>query len=124
MATRGTMKMRFMGTFAGLFPTMLLLFAIVGAPVPSPPGKPGTLNAVVGNAWIDEVPVNQLKAGLIRVDAGQQARTKQGMVEILLNPGSIFRLGERSKVTLQELEKTETRVRLEKGQALVEVLQP
>jgi FecR protein len=55
-------------------------------------------------------------------EVGRTFRTEQGMAEILLVPGSFLRLGERSRLTLEAIGTPDVRVRLENGEALLEVI--
>ena len=83
--------------------------------------RPGTLNAIAGEVSINRVPVNAIRGIPIALEGGV-IRTARGMAEILLSPGIVLRLGNASELTLETAGKPEVRVRLRRGEALLEVL--
>ncbi len=106
----------------GLFPAILICSNAGAANLPSGPPQPGRLNAIVGEVSINGVPVNLVSAGGVTLEAGRVIRTGQGMAEILLNPGSLLRLGKRSEFTLETAGTSEIKAKLSSGEALVEIL--
>jgi hypothetical protein len=83
--------------------------------------RPGTLNAIAGEVSINGVPVNAISGIPIALEGGV-IRTARGMAEILLSPGRVLRLGNASELTLETAGKPGVRVRLRRGEALLEVL--
>src|SRR5579872_4060865 len=82
---------------------------------------PGTLNAINGEVSINGNPVKSTSGETpIALETSQIIRTGQGMVEILLNPGCFLRLGKASELTLETAPPPEIRIKLLKGEALVE----
>lgn len=72
----------------------------------------GRVNEVVGQV---NVPVNE------NVAEGASIRTgEDGYVEVLLNPGSFFRLGENSEAVLEETDLDRIRIRLHSGTGILE----
>lgn len=63
-------------------------------------------------------PLNQKS---IRVDPGQTLRTQTGKAEILLTPGVFVRLGDSSSATTISSGLTNTKMSIDRGEALVEV---
>jgi hypothetical protein len=83
--------------------------------------RPGTLNYIEGQALIEGRPVTPNSVGSTVLEAGQYLSTANGKVEVLLTPGVFLRLGDDSTVQMVSPNLTKTEVRLEKGQANVEV---
>jgi len=57
----------------------------------------------------------------LSVDNGQSLKTQAGKAELLLTPGVFFRLGDNSSPTMISPSLTDTELRLDKGEATVEV---
>lgn len=107
----------------GLIPVILdCSIAIRAAPPSAGSAQPGTLNAITGEVSINGVPVNPINAAPVTIEGGRRIRTGQGMAEILLSPGSFLRLGKASALTLETVGTREIRVQLQRGEALIEVL--
>jgi len=106
----------------------ILLGAMVLAPAWSQnpaahPPRPGSVNYVEGAASIGTVPVTPNSIGVLELDRGQTLATQAGKVEILLTPGVFFRLADNSSVTMMSPDLANTEVRLDKGRAMVEVVE-
>lgn len=82
---------------------------------------PGTLNYVEGVAYLDGRQLNQKEVGKLTMAAGQELRTSEGKVEILLNPGIYLRVDDDSAVKMVTPDLTPTVVDVEHGRAAVEV---
>lgn len=82
---------------------------------------PGTLNYLEGVAYLDGQQLTQQSVGSVAMQAGEELRTSEGRVEILLNPGVYLRVGHNSAVKMLSPELTPTVVELEHGHAGVEV---
>jgi hypothetical protein len=99
------------------------LMAVVNVRIPSPhPGRPGTINYVEGQAFIGQNALTPATAPGIEIERGQTLSTQAGKVEILLTPGVFLRLADNSALTMVSSELANTQVRLERGRAMVEVL--
>jgi hypothetical protein len=83
----------------------------------------GMVNYVQGKVAIDGVPVTPGQVGSVGIAAGHVIQTEEGMAEVLLGPGSILRLGNRSELRL-ESSGPQLRVTLSKGEATLEVIEP
>jgi hypothetical protein len=83
--------------------------------------RPGTLNYVEGTVSLDGQPLAASAIGKTEVALGQVLETGTGHAEVLLFPGAYLRLGDRSAVQMVSPSLTDTRVRLQRGEALVEV---
>jgi FecR protein len=85
------------------------------------PVSPGTLNYVEGQASIEGRALTPHSVGNTMLEAGQVLATANGKAEILLTPGIFLRLGDDSTVQMVSTDLTHTEVKLEQGQANVEV---
>ena len=85
------------------------------------PARPGAVNYVEGVAYLDGSPLQQKDVGTAAMEAGQEIRTSEGKVEILLNPGIYLRMDSNSAVKMISPSLTPTIVELEHGHASVEV---
>jgi hypothetical protein len=84
--------------------------------------RPGTLNYVEDNAYLNGQAVDQKQMGHLTLDLDQTLNTDQnGKAELLLTPGVFFRLGSNSEVKMLSNQLTNTKVELTKGEALVDV---
>lgn len=105
----------------------LLLATIVSAPAwsqtqNSHPPRPGSINYVEGQASIGAEVLNPKSVGSIELEKGQSLTTQAGKVEILLTPGIFLRVADNSSVKMISPELANTVVELDKGRAMVEVL--
>jgi len=107
----------------GLVAGVLICSTAWAAPLPSAaPARPGTLNAITGEVWLNGMRVDPTRLRLGTLEAGGALKTGQGMAEVLLSPGGFLRLGARSEFTLEAIGTSEIKGKLAKGEALVEVL--
>jgi hypothetical protein len=82
---------------------------------------PGTLNYLEGVAYLNGQQLTQKDVGSVTMQAGQELRTSEGRVEILLDPGVYLRVDNDSAVKMIKPELTPTVVAVEHGRAGVEV---
>jgi hypothetical protein len=105
--------------------TGLLLAAILFAPVLAADDErsavPGMINYVEGHAAIGSETLNSKSIGSAQLQANQTLTTENGKVEVLLTPGVFLRVGSNSSVTMVSPSITNTDVRLNQGEAMVEV---
>src|SRR5258706_14874816 len=87
------------------------------------PARPGSLNYVEGEASIEGQNLGPEAIGKTELQPGQSLETGAGKAEILLTPGVFLRLGDNSSVTMISPSLTNTELRLDKGEASVEVAQ-
>ena len=85
------------------------------------PARPGSLNYVEGQASVEGHSLGPEAIGKTELKPGQSLGTQTGKVELLLTPGVFFRLGDNSSVTMISPSLTDTELRLDKGEATVEV---
>ncbi len=85
------------------------------------PARPGSLNYVEGQASIEGQRLGPEAIGKTELNPGQSLETQAGKVELLLTPGVFFRLGDNSSATMISPSLTDTELRLDKGEATVEV---
>jgi hypothetical protein len=79
------------------------------------------LNYVEGQASIEGQSLGPEVIGKTELKAGQSLETGVGKAELLLTPGVFFRLGDNSSVMMISPTLTDTELRLDKGEATVEV---
>ncbi len=82
---------------------------------------PGTLNYVEGQASIGDQTLDSKSVGQAGLQDGQVLATVNGKAEILLTPGVYLRLGNNSSVKMVNTSLTNTQVRVEQGEAMLEV---
>ena len=85
------------------------------------PGRPGTVNYVEGQVYLAAQPLDEKSAGTIEVDPGQTLTTQAGKAEILLTPGVFVRVGDSSSATMISSGLTNTKMSIDRGEALIEV---
>lgn len=85
------------------------------------PARPGTVNYIEGEAFLEGKPLIQHDVGSIDMNAGQILTTRKGKAEILLTPGIFLRLDDDSAVKMVTPNLTLTEVELERGRVAVEV---
>jgi hypothetical protein len=85
------------------------------------PARPGSLNYVEGQASIEGRSLGPEAIGKTELKPGQSLETQAGKVELLLTPGVFFRLGDNSSATMISPSLTDTELRLNKGEATIEV---
>jgi|SRR5579862_1332138 len=94
--------------------------------------KAGTIHQVVGPVFLDDLPVENSASGLPQVNGrnllpqmmdGQRVRTGKALAEILLGPSIFLRLGDDTTVRMDDARLADTQFSVERGTALVEVVQ-
>src|SRR3982074_2330166 len=83
--------------------------------------RPGSLNYVEGQASIEGQSLGPEAIGKTELKPGQSLETQAGKAELLLTPGVFFRLGDNSSVMMISPSLANTELRLDKGEATVEV---
>lgn len=79
------------------------------------------VNYVEGAAYLEGQPLGTKDAGNAVLQAGQELRTGNGRVEVLLTPGVFLRVDSNSTIKMVSPDLTRTQVEVEKGRAGVEV---
>ncbi|MGA2880965.1 MAG: FecR domain-containing protein [Bryobacteraceae bacterium] len=87
------------------------------------PPRPGSINYVEGQASIGAISLTAGAIGTAVLEKDQLLTTQAGKVEILLTPGVFLRVAENSSVKMVSPDLANTKVELEKGRALVEVIE-
>jgi hypothetical protein len=85
--------------------------------------RAGTVNYVRGAAYIDGQRVALPRNKLLVLKNGQTLRTQTGRVELLLGEGVFLRMGGGGSLRMDENRMPDTRLSLEDGFALIEVVQ-
>src|SRR3981189_2638274 len=83
--------------------------------------RPGGLNYVEGQVSVEGQALGAGAIGYTELSPGQSLETGAGKAELLLTPGVFFRLGDNSSAVLISPSLTDTELRLDKGEATVEV---
>jgi hypothetical protein len=83
--------------------------------------RPGSVNYVEGQVSIGNQPLDANSIGSVELAPGQSVQTGAGKVELLLTPGSFFRVGDNSSARMISPGLTNTQVELMRGTATVEV---
>jgi hypothetical protein len=83
--------------------------------------RPGSLNYVEGQVSIEGRSLGPQAIGNTELAPGQSLETQVGKAELLLTPGVFFRLGDNSSAMMISPSLTDTEIRLDKGEADVEV---
>ena len=98
-----------------------------GADSPQPgkatanPARPGSLNYVEGQASSEGQSLGPEAIGKTELHAGQSLETEAGKAEVLLTPGVFFRLGDNSRATMISPTLIDTELRLDQGEATLEI---
>jgi hypothetical protein len=82
---------------------------------------PGTLNYVEGQTSIGNETLNSKDVGSVELGVGQSLDTGNGKAEILLTPGVFLRVGNNSSLKMDSPELTNTKLTLDRGEAMLEV---
>lgn len=82
---------------------------------------PGTLNYVEGQAKIGSQALDSQSVGKVQLQAGQTLSTGNGRAEVLLTPGVFLRIGQDTSVTMVSPSLTNTKVKVDTGEASAEV---
>jgi hypothetical protein len=114
--------MRYKTMMPGLKTIALLGMGILCAPsFGENTARPGTVNYIEGEVYLEGTPLNPHDVGSIDMDPGQVLVTGHGKAEILLTPGVYMRMGEKSAVKMISSDLMQTQLELERGRASVEV---
>jgi hypothetical protein len=113
--------------FRWLILPSLALTAWGQAPTPYPPPfaqapRPGAVNYVEGQAAVDSIPLNPVAFAGRELGRNQTLTTQAGKVEILLTPGIFLRVGDNSSLKMISPDLANIEVALDKGRAMIEVL--
>jgi hypothetical protein len=88
--------------------------------------RPGSINYVEGQAALGTisgtVTLDASSVGTLEMERDQSVTTQAGKVEILLTPGVFLRLADNSSVKMISPDLAKTELQLDKGRALVEVI--
>jgi hypothetical protein len=117
-------KMRriFFAVVVGLFVATIMGVPVTSQPQNSHQANPGSINYVEGQAYIGNETLSPNSVGSVTLNKGQTLTTQDGKVEILLTPGVFLRVDDSSAVKMVSPDLANTEVELEKGRAIVEVL--
>jgi FecR protein len=86
------------------------------------PARPGSINYVEGQAAIGSDTLSATSIGSVELGKDQILTTQAGKVEILLTSGVFLRVADNSSVKMVSPELANTEVELDKGRALIEVI--
>jgi hypothetical protein len=83
--------------------------------------KPGVVNYIEGNAFLNGRPVSATKLKSTFLNANDTLSTDIGKAEVLLTPGVFLRIGDNSRIRMVSPSLTDIQVQLERGEAMIEV---
>src|SRR5262245_53129385 len=83
--------------------------------------QPGSLNYVEGQAAISDQSVDAQSIGSTVLQPGETLSTQNGKAEVLLTPGVFLRVGDASSIQMMNAGLADTQLRLDQGEAMVEV---
>jgi hypothetical protein len=109
------------GSLLGIFPIFTTISTGWAQQVVSV--NAGTVNYIEGEVFLDGNPVRLPKGTYLRMENGQNLSTKKGRAELLLSSYVHLRLGENSSLRMQDNQLADTRLVLEPGSALIEIVQ-
>jgi hypothetical protein len=107
---------------SALFLSVILSISASGQTQNSHPAHPGSINYVEGQASVGNQPITSSSVGSVDLEKGQTLTTQAGKVEILLTPGVFLRVADNSSVKMISPDLANSEVELDKGRAMVEVL--
>ena len=85
--------------------------------------RAGLITYLQGPAFVDGKRVALKTARFTQMRDGESLSTGRGRAELLLSPGVVLRLAENSKLRMDDTQLADTRVTLQQGEALIEVVQ-
>jgi len=85
--------------------------------------RAGLISFVQGAAFVDGTRVILRSTRFPQMNNGEALSTSRGRAELLLAPGSVLRLAENSQLRLDETLLSDTRVTIQRGDALIEIVQ-
>lgn len=114
--------MRMSPTLTPLICAALALAAPAAAQV-AISAKAGMVHVADGEVFLAGKPLEMQPNSFPDIKEGQVMRTEEGRVEVLLAPGTFLRMGEHSAFKMISNRLIDTRVLIEKGSALIEVVE-
>ncbi len=94
--------------------------ATLGVAAPTRMPRPGSLNSVQGQVTLNGHPAQARPLRQETLRPGQVIETRQGKAGLLLTPGSFLRIGNNSEVRMLSATLENTRVRVIRGEALLD----
>ncbi len=82
--------------------------------------KPGAINYIEGNAFLNSKPLSDKGLRSVFLDANDVLSTDIGKAEVLLTPGVFLRVGENSQVRMVSSSLTNTQVEVSRGEVMLE----
>ena len=104
---------------------LLIFFALIGqlSAQKVVSARAGLITYIQGFASLDSRRVALKATRFPQMKDGEALSTARGRAELLLAPGVVLRLAENSRVRLTDTQLSDTQVEIERGDALIEVLQ-
>lgn len=110
------MRLKYVSLFAAV------LIGPVWGQTPHAP-RPGAVNYVEGQVTVGNQTISPNSIGMVELSANQAITTQAGKAEVLLTPGVFVRINDQSSLTMVSPDLANTEVRLDKGRAMVEVVE-
>jgi hypothetical protein len=86
--------------------------------------RSGTVHFFEGAVYLGNQPLDFQPGKFASIPQGGELRTENGRAEVLLTPGVILRIGDRSAIRMVATELSNTRIELLKGSAIVDSSEP
>ncbi len=83
--------------------------------------KPGAVNYVEGNAFLDGRPISAKSEKTVFLNANDTISTDLGKAEVLLAPGVFLRVGDNTQVRMISPSLADTQLEIKTGEAMIEV---
>jgi hypothetical protein len=106
----------------GFFLSVILIVTAWGETTPPGVARPRSINYVEREVSIEGSPLNAGAIGALELERNQSIATQAGRAEILLTPRVFLRLADESTLKMISPDLASTELRLERGRALVEIV--
>jgi FecR protein len=98
----------------------LLVAAMYATPQGTISAKPGAVNYIEGNAFLNGTQISGKSTQSVFLNANDTLSTDLGKAEVLLTPGVFLRIGDNSQVRMVSPSLTDAQVEVLKGEAMLE----
>ncbi len=101
----------------------VVMFSVAAPAAQMVSAKAGVIQCTEGDVFLDGKPLKPSQRDYSQMETGQSLRTEKGRAELLLSPNTYLRLDENSSARLEQNRLEDTQLALEKGSALIEVVE-
>lgn len=104
----------------GMVVAGLLVSAVYAMPQYTVSARPGAVNYIEGDAYLNNKPLSEKGLRSTYLDAGDTLSTDAGKAEVLLTPGVFLRIGNNTLVRMISPSLTDTQFEVKRGEAILE----